>query len=153
MTENTSLRPWTDTWEQTDTLIALRELTDLSRRITPAVARRAGLSQTELATLEHLMADAIGPSEVAHRLGLTSAAASGIVDRLTARGHVERRPHPQDGRRTQVCVTPSGRAELMGHLMPMFTGLAELDAALEPHDRLIIDRYLQGAIRAMRRLL
>lgn len=144
---------WVDNWQQTETLLALRELTDLSKRVTPAVARRAGLGQTELATLEHLMADPIGPSEVAQRLGVTSAAASGIVDRLTARGHVERRPHPQDGRRTLVCVTSSGRAELVGHLMPMFAELAALDASLTPQEREVVDRYLQGAIRALRRLL
>ena len=153
MTEHTAREAWVDNWQQTQTLMLLRELTDLSRRVTPVVARRAGLSHTELTALEHLMGEPLGPGEVAQRLGVTSAAASGIVDRLTAHGHAERRPHPHDGRRTQVCVTASGRQEVVGQLMPMFTELAELDDSLTAPEREAVDRYLQGAIRALRRLL
>jgi DNA-binding MarR family transcriptional regulator len=153
VTEHTARAAWVDNWQQTQTLMLLRELTDLSRRVTPVVARRAGLSHTELTALEHLMGEPLGPGEVAQRLGVTSAAASGIVDRLAAHGHAERRPHPHDGRRTQVCVTPSGRQEVVGQLMPMFTELAELDESLTAPEREAVDRYLQGAIRALRRLL
>lgn len=140
-------------WAQTDTLLALRQLTDAARQVTPAVARRAGLSHTEMATLEALTGAAIGPGEVARRLGVSSAAASGIVDRLAARGHVERRPHPKDGRRTSLALTDSGRAEVLGHLLPMFLELDALDSALTDAEREVVLRYLQGAVRALRRLL
>ncbi len=146
-------RGWLDGWQQTGTLVSLRELTDLSRRVTPSLARRAGLTRTELDTLDALMVEPLGPSEVAHRLGVSSAAATGIVDRLVAHGHAERRPHDQDGRRTVVAVTDSGRAELVGHLMPMFIELAELDRSFTDAEREVVERYLTGAARAMRRLL
>ena len=60
---------------------------------------------------------------------MTTAAASGIVDRLAARGHVVREPHPTDRRRTVVGVTSTGREEVLGHLLPMFLELARIDAA------------------------
>jgi DNA-binding MarR family transcriptional regulator len=103
--------------------------------------------------LELLTKGSAGPVHLARELGVTSAASSGIVDRLVARGHVERRPHASDRRRTEVVITASGREEVLGHLMPMFVALQELDSQLDPRERAAITRYLRGATAAMRRLL
>ena len=144
---------WVGSWERSETLDALRSLLDTSRRATPALARRADLSHTEAAVLEHIMDEPTGPTELAQRLGVTSAAASGIVDRLVARGHVARRPHPSDRRRTVVVATDSGREEMLGHLMPMFVDLARLDQELSPQERDVVLRFLTAAERAVSRLL
>lgn len=137
----------------TSTLRLLRELLDVAQQSGPAVARRADLTPSELTALEQTMRHAWGPSELARHLGVTTAAASGIVDRLAARGHVERVPHPDDGRRTRVVPTESGRREVFGHLMPMFSGLAELDRSLSADEREVVDRYLLTVIEAIRRVL
>ena len=100
-----------------------------------------------------LTRQAWGPGELARHLGVTSAAASGIVDRLAARGHVERVPHEADRRRTQVVLTDSGRREVLGHLMPMFAALDELDRGLSDDEREVVDRYLTAATEAIRRVL
>lgn len=144
---------WVAQWHQTETLDALRQLLDTSRRATPALARRAGLSHIEIAVMEHLFAEPLGPSELAQRLGVTTAAMSGIVDRLQARGHVAREPHPTDGRRTAVVATVTGREEMLGYLMPMFLGLAEADSDLTDDERAVVLRYLVAARRAVARLL
>jgi DNA-binding MarR family transcriptional regulator len=135
------------------TLQLLRRLLDVAQQSGPTMARKADLSHTELSALEQLTRHAWGPGELARHLGVTSAAASGIVDRLVARGHVERQPHPDDGRRTQVVLTASGRAEVLGHLMPMFVALDELDRSLTDDERAAVERYLGGAIEAVRRIL
>jgi DNA-binding MarR family transcriptional regulator len=140
-------------WRQTPTLRALRELIDVSSRVAPAVARRAKLSHRELRALELLITSPHGPVELARELGVTSAASSGIVDRLCARGHAVREPHDNDKRRTQVLITESGREEVLGYLVPMFSALAELDAQLSEAERPVVKRYLRGAIAAMHRLL
>jgi len=140
-------------WRQTETLRALRELLALAEQVARVLARRADLSPTDLRALEMLVESPHGPVELANRLGVTSAAASGIVDRMAARGHVVRAPHPTDGRRTQVVLTQSGREELLGHLVPMFMVLAEVDSTLSDSDRVVVQRYLDGAIRAVRSVL
>lgn len=137
----------------TSTLQRLRRLLDVAQKSGPAVARRAQLSHSELVALEQLSREPHGPGELAQHLGVTSAAASGIVDRLVVRGHVERQPHPQDGRRTQVVLTASGRKDVVGHLMPMFLALDQLDSGLTDEERVVIDRYLDGAIAAIQRVL
>lgn len=138
---------------QTGSLQALRELLDVAGRVGPTVARRAALSHTELQTLELLFDAPMGPADLARQLGVSTAASSGIVDRLTARGHVVRVPHESDRRRTEVTITESGAAEIVGHLTPMFTALHELDSALDDRDRDIVEAYLRGATAALRRLL
>lgn len=140
-------------WRQTYTLDLLRELARVAAEVRPTVARRARLSESELVALEHLMAEALGPVEVGRRLGVTSAASTGIVDRLEARGHVRRAPHPVDRRRTEVSITESGRSEVLGFLMPMFRSLAQLDAELSDDERAVVDRYLTKAIAAFRAVL
>lgn len=144
---------WVAGWERSTTLDALRRLLDSGRRSVPALARRAGLTHAELSFLEHVFEHPAGPTELAQRIGVSTAAATGIIDRLVARGHVERRPHPTDRRRTAVVCTPSGREELMGHMMPMFRELAELDATMTPQEREVVLRFLVAADRAVSRLL
>lgn len=144
---------YVDGWEQTPTLLALRELLSVGAQVGPSVARRASLSHTELAALELLVEHQAGPAELARRLGVTTAASSGIVDRLVARGHVVREPDEHDGRRTRVVLTDSGREDVIGHLMPMFVSLAQLDAGLTDEERSVVTAYLRGAIEAIRRLL
>lgn len=137
-------------WAQTSSLLALRELIRAGEQVAPAVANRAGLSHNELRTLEHLVDHPMGPSELSRVLGVTSAASSGIIDRLEQRGHATRVDHASDKRRTSVTISDSGRAEVVGHLMPMFRELAALDAAFSEDEREVVARYLQGALRAVR---
>jgi DNA-binding MarR family transcriptional regulator len=139
--------------KQSVSLAALRELTTVAAQVPAAVAARAALSPHEFTALEHLIEGPRGPAELARLLGVTSAASSGVVDRLVARGHATRRPHEHDGRRTVVTISDSGREEVLGYLMPMFAALQDLDDRLTPHDRAIVTRYLEEAVRAVRRLL
>lgn len=132
---------------------ALRSLVQISHALPATVARRAGLSHNEIAVLDLLSERPLGPGEIARSLAVTSAAASGIIDRLVAHGHAERGPHPADRRRTVVSISESGRAEIIAHLMPMITSLAALDETLSERDREIVVRYLTDATAAVRRLL
>jgi DNA-binding MarR family transcriptional regulator len=140
-------------WRRTGSLAALQELVEVSETVPAVVARQAGLSTSELHSLRHLMRGPLGPVELGRLLGVTSAASSGVVDRLVSRGHAERRSHPGDGRRTEVVITDSGRAEVLARLQPMFAALADLDASLDDHDREVVERYLLGATAAMRNLM
>ncbi|WP_370891298.1 MarR family winged helix-turn-helix transcriptional regulator [Janibacter sp. GXQ6167] len=135
-----------------ETMLALRELVRVAQRTPAVVARRAGLSHSELQVLELLSDGATSPAELSRVVGVTSAAMSGIVDRLVARGHASRAPHPADGRRTVVDISDSGRAEAIGHLSPMLAELAAVDAAMTDEEREAVVRFLTAATRAIRQL-
>lgn len=144
---------WVRSELQTPTLSALREVMTVGNQVGPVIARRAGLSHNELDALERLAERPYGPAELARQLGVTTAASSQIIDRLVAHGHATRRKHHRDGRRTEVTITDSGRAEVIGHLMPMFAALRALDESLTEHEAQIVATYLRGAVTAMRALL
>jgi DNA-binding MarR family transcriptional regulator len=135
------------------TLEALDELIRAAAAVEPAVARRAGLSTSELQALRYLVDVSRGPVELSHLLGVTSAASSGVVDRLAARGHVRRRSHPADGRRTQVEITGSGRQALDSLLEPMQGRLAGVDASLGEDERATVGRYLTRVTEVLRATL
>lgn len=131
------------------TTLALRDLVEAGTLLRHVVSRRAGLSETEMTTLGHLSRAAMGPAEMARLLEVSTAASTGIVDRLVDRGHAERRPHPEDRRRVEVHLTDSGRAEILEHLGPMFRGLAALDASFTDAELDVVERYLRGAVAAL----
>lgn len=129
--------------------VALRDLVEAGALLRHVVSRRAGLSESEMTTLEHLSRAPLGPAEVARLLEVSTAASTGIVDRLVDRGHAQRHPHPDDRRRVEVRLTDSGRAELVEHLTPMFRGLAALDASFDDAELAVVERYLRSATQAL----
>jgi len=141
-----------DGWEQTGSLRALREAIEKGGRLRHVIARRAGLSESDLVAMEHLMREPLGPGELARILDVTTAASTGLVDRLAQRGHVQRQPHEQDRRRTQVEVTESGREDVLAHLLPMFVALDRMDGSFTADERAVVERYLRGAIAAFEQL-
>lgn len=136
-------------WASSPSLTALRESLTASSSMRRVVARRAGLSDHELAALEHISTGVAGPAELATSLDVSRAAATGIVDRLVARGHAVRAPHATDRRRTDVVVTASGRAEVRRLLLPLFSALAELDDGFDATERDVVARYLRGVRAAL----
>lgn len=132
------------------TITAIRELTRLSTRMHHVLSRRTGLSPADLSALDLLSHGPMGPAELARHLEVSTAAATGIVDRLTARGHVAREPIPGDRRRVAVHLTDSGRRDSMTHLLPMFGALLANDASFTADERAVVERYLNGAVEAMR---
>jgi len=80
----------------------------------------AALDQKEVLTM----------SAIAEKMGHTTAAASGLVDRLENLGYVVRSSAREDRRKVMVCITEKGSAlvrrirdEMVGNLMKMMTHL------------------------------
>jgi DNA-binding MarR family transcriptional regulator len=76
-------------------------------RMRAALAKRAGIGETDLDALEYLEAE--GPltqRDLAERLSLTSGAITMLVDRLEQARWVKRGPHPTDRRYTVLELTP-----------------------------------------------
>jgi DNA-binding MarR family transcriptional regulator len=144
---------WVEDWDPVGPLDALQELLALSPRVRQAVADRLHLHVGDLAAMEHLLEEPMGPVELSRRLALTSAAATVAVDRLQERGHVVREADPDDGRRTRVVVTESGRADVFTELLPMFQALASAAEDMTPHDHEVVTAFLKRASDALRTLL
>jgi DNA-binding MarR family transcriptional regulator len=90
----------------------LSSVATLVRRVRQ-VPIEGGLTMPERQALSRL--DRFGPatsSELARQAQITAQAMGATVAALQARGLVERRPDPEDGRRVILSVTDAGRQEL-----------------------------------------
>jgi DNA-binding MarR family transcriptional regulator len=101
----------------------------------------AALHQKEVLTM----------SAIAQKMGHTTAAASGLVDRLENLGYVVRSSAREDRRKVMVCITEKGsalvrriREEMVGNLMKVMTLLtpAEQKAWLQIYTK--IHNYCQA---------
>jgi DNA-binding MarR family transcriptional regulator len=64
------------------------------------------------------------PVEIEGHLLLAQHNVSRLIDRLTAAGYVERRPHPEDGRSQEILITEAGR-ELLRRMWPVYASAIE----------------------------
>ena len=100
----------------------------VSNAVSHSFARRVeaqGVTVAEWVFLRMLYdVDTIAPSFLAARMGMTKGAISKLADRLLAKGLVERRPNPDDGRAHESFLEPAGRA-----LVPRLAELADRNDA------------------------
>ncbi|UKF25029.1 MULTISPECIES: MarR family transcriptional regulator [Clavibacter] len=109
------------------------------------------VNPTDVKAMEHLIQEgSLSPTELAGRLGITTAAATLVVDRLVEVGHVDRRPHPHDRRRVVVVPRPASVGRAMAELMPMIGGVARAADALTAEERAAVTRFL-GEVREVYR--
>lgn len=139
-------QPQNETPTPDDLSERVRALSRALNTFTTTTARILGLVPSDVLALEHLFSDGpLGPADIAARLGMTTPAATALVDRLERAGHVERRPHPTDRRRLEVVPTAQAEAAAYAAIAEMIDGMAEVGASLSPSERAVVARYLEGA--------
>jgi len=125
-----------------------------TRRLDMALAgMHAGLSQRmdvtalEMLAVDHLdMGGAMGPSDLARRLHMTTGAMTALADRLDERGYVVRGAHPSDRRRTVLSLTQKARAAARLHVLPMAHEVESLAAELSDDQRQTVAVFLDGLV-------
>ena len=108
MTERRQPRT-TKAQRQDEVLSLLRECGTAMHALGSRFAERADIHPTDLQALDQLARrgrNAPTAGELGAALELSSAAVTGLVDRLEASGHVERVGDPGDRRRVRVQMTP-----------------------------------------------
>ena len=130
---------------------AVRRLLRLAPEVHAALATRGGVGVTDLLALDHLSTPTPpgGVVELGRRLGMTSASATVLVDRLVRAGHVERTAHATDRRRTAVVLTEHAEDEVRDALGPLVERLGELAASLDDQDAAAVLRFLGDLCEAL----
>jgi DNA-binding MarR family transcriptional regulator len=122
----------------------------VSNHVSQAFARKVeghGVTVAEWVLLRQLLdEDALAPSRLAERMGMTRGAISKLADRLIAKSLLVRAADPDDGRAQTLSVTPAGRA-----LVPGLAALADANDAeffdhLAPDDRAALLRILRRIV-------
>jgi DNA-binding MarR family transcriptional regulator len=107
-----------------------------------AMARRLGLSESEVTALAYLAQGAMTPGQLGDRLQLTSGGVTALLHRLERAGHIDRRPHPRDKRSVILTASPEileAAADCHAQLVADTDAVAD---RLSPRERAIVARYL-----------
>jgi len=107
-----------------DIVTRLQVLTTESRHVAQAFSQEQNLGHSDLDALLFVMhEEAAGtpatPGRIAEALGLTSGAATGVIDRLTRAGHVERRRDEHDRRIIRVHYSEHAQTVARGFFAPL----------------------------------
>ncbi|MBM3716266.1 MAG: MarR family transcriptional regulator [Actinobacteria bacterium] len=106
--------------EVTRALRAIRSLSDAFDRMHSGMKGDMDMNASDLATLRMLIireqrGEIVSPHAVATHLRISTASTTKLLDRLEKSGHLERRPHPSDGRARIVVLTDKSRTEFFRH--------------------------------------
>ncbi|MCW2239850.1 MarR family winged helix-turn-helix transcriptional regulator [Azospirillum canadense] len=113
-----------------------------------------GVTVAEWVVLRELFErDAVAPSALAERLGMTRGAISKLADRLATKELITQGPDParlpHDRRYQTLALTLDGRA-----LVPELSALADRNDAeffghLDPGERVVIEEAMKGIVRRL----
>lgn len=100
---------------------AVRAFSDAMDRMHGGLRSDMDMNASDLAALRMLIVREqrghwVSPHDIASHLAISTASTTKLLDRLTASGHLERRPHPHDGRARIVVLTEAARSEFYRHL-------------------------------------
>ena len=130
-----------------DVVASMQRLTTESQRVAQAFAGQQGLGHIDLEALLHVMqaeqrGDPVTSGRLGELLGVTSGAATGVIDRLERAGHVHRSRDDVDRRRVLVHYSEAARA-VAGQF---FGPLGRLSGA-------VMDRFDDAELRTVQRFL
>jgi len=129
----------------------IREVREVSQEFELHVGRQLTVNPTDLQAMEHLIQSGpLGPTELARRLGISTAAVTAVVDRLVALGHVTRTQHPTDRRGIVVVPAPASVTRAMEALIPMIRGIDGVLDDFEPDEQATITAYLEQVLSVYR---
>lgn len=131
--------------------VLLRDIRELSGAFEAHLGRQLTVNATDLAAMEHLIENGpLTPTDLAARLGITTAAMTTSIDRLTALGHVSREPNPGDRRGILVVPTPESSRRAMASILPMVAGIDRVLEDFDEDQREVVVEYLRRVIAAYR---
>jgi DNA-binding MarR family transcriptional regulator len=133
-------------WVAAEPTWALWEVMRAATEAGYVLAERMGLPYNDVRALSILAesADSLGPVELGNRLGMRSASATELVDRLEGTGHVRRVRHPRDRRRVILEITDTGRHAVMAELGPLLARFDRVADDLGPEGNATVVRYLRA---------
>src|SRR5699024_3977827 len=126
------------------------------RQRCPAGGRRgrAGMDMntTDLAAPRCVIAhepadDPVTPLRLAQELEISGASTSKLLDRLAASGHLERAPHPRDGRSRIVVATDHAHSQVQERLSGMHEQMLEIAREVPASARRAVIDFLLAMAR------
>ncbi|MET3770126.1 DNA-binding MarR family transcriptional regulator [Marisediminicola sp. UYEF4] len=131
--------------------VLLRDILDLTVDLEADVGAELDVNRRDFEAMQHLvMSGPLSPTEIARRLDVSTAAATVIVDRLAAVGHVTRQPHPSDRRGVLVVPNPASVDRAMARILPLISGVDRVLDDFTTEEQGVITQYLARVVDVYR---
>ena len=131
--------------DRTDqSLIAIRRILRSTQMYGRELAKAAGLTPVQIRVLQ-IVAEAgrATPKEISRTMRVSPPTMTALIDRLVAKGMVERRPSAVDRRQTNVVITEVGRTSLRKAPDPLQQRYVSQFEALESWEQAMIVAALE----------
>lgn len=126
------------------------ELMRCSTALNAVLARRMELSVSDLVALHQLVGRSeVGPVELGSLLGMSSASATVLADRLQRAGYVRRRPAEGDRRRRILDVTPETAVRSSAAVAEWIEAVTEIEEEMTPEELAVVEKYLLRLLSAV----
>lgn len=134
--------------EEGDIRARLQQLTIRQQRFERAVAQQLDVDAAGLDAMDHLLSSGPStPTELAHRLEISTAAMTLVLNRLESAGHIRRERHPSDGRKLVVTASEESAEEAHGRVAPLIEGVEELIASMGDAELAVVEGFLQSLVQ------
>ena len=130
-----------------DVLKGIRALGDAMDRMHSGMKGDMDMNASDVAALRMLIVreqrgQTVSPHDVARHLRISTASTTKLLDRLTASGHLERRPHPHDRRARIVVLTQASRDEFYRHFSERLRTMRVVAEGFDDDELRVITRFL-----------
>lgn len=130
--------------------LRVRALMNAARELTARMSRELGMNSTDMVALDVLdIHGPMGAAELARRLGIRSASATVLVDRLEAAGHVERVRQDTDRRRVTVAARAAARDASLAVWLPAILAIDEVGRSLSRDEQRVVSTFLDRVTGAI----
>ncbi|MCJ1709183.1 MarR family transcriptional regulator [Microbacterium sp. VKM Ac-2923] len=100
-----------------------------------------------LEAMDHLISTgAATPTELARRLGISTAAMTLVLHRLEKAGHIRRERHPHDGRKLVVTAVDRSRDRARDLVTPLIDGIERVVDEMDAAERATVQHFLDRLI-------
>src|ERR671935_3121788 len=143
MTSRAKIEAASDADQPTRIRAALHRKALADARQRAALARRLGLTDSEVLAVQHLArAGELTPGQLGTLLQLSSGGTTGLIHRLERAGHVSRYANPRDKRSTVLRLTPAIADWASEAWAPFVAEIGTLAAALSAAEQEVVRRFL-----------
>ena len=116
--------------------LAVRDMIAGSREVVERIARRMEMGVNDVSAIGELVQHGpMGATELAGRLGIRTASATTLIDRLEHSGHLQRTRDTVDRRRVTVTETETARDAFAAAWGPLVAKIDAYCSSLSPAER------------------
>lgn len=137
-----------------DAMQAIRAFADAMDRMHNGMKSDMEMNGSDLAALRMIIMreqrdEPVRPHDVARHLRISTASTTKLLDRLTASGHVERRPHPNDRRARIIVITEASRRMFYTHFGERLGAMRTVADRYSDDELAVIVRFLADLTEAL----